>query len=247
MWLQLQTTNHLNFIGKVLPLTVGVPLNRDLFVTRHTCFYSFCNVRELDACLCLPPLLWSYRRPSSAPSVFCLNSLQAGLPVSASDPSYTWSFIFLKYSFREFPGGPVLRTPYAFTAEGLGSIPGGATKTPQAAQCGNSPRKEYIFSRSLKNHLTPVQFSCSVMSDSATPRTATSDTKPAVNPQHVFQLPWGGGDLPSMNFHWTLCSIFLSSRLVLHSSCFWTISLPAILLFIHSLILSFVHTFNQQL
>ena len=205
MWLQLQTTNHLNFIGKVLPLTVGVPLNRDLFVTRHTCFYSFCNVRELDACLCLPPLLWSYRRPSSAPTVFCLNSLQAGLPVSASDPSYTWSFIFLKYSFREFPGGPVLRTPYAFTAEGLGSIPGRATKTPQAAQCGNSPRKEYIFNRSLKNHLTPVQFSCSVMSDSLRPHGLRHLT-PSLQLIPSTCSSCLGGDLPSMNFHWTLCS-----------------------------------------
>ena len=210
MWLQLQTTNHLNFIGKVLPLTVGVPLNSELFVTRRTCFYSFCNVWELDECLCLPPLLWSYWRPSSAPTVFCLNSLQAGLPVSASDSSYTWSysFIFLKYSFREFPGGPVLRTPYAFTAEGLGSMPGRATKTPQAAQCGNSPRKEYIFNRSLKNHLTPVQLLNHVQLF-ATPRTATSDTKPAVNPQHVFQLPWGGLTLHEFSLKFMLyLSIF---------------------------------------
>lgn len=49
-----------------------------------------------------------------------------------------------------------------------------------------------------------------------------------------------------MNFHWTLCSIFLSSRLVLHSSCFWTISLSAILLFMHSLTHSFICTYIQS-
>ena len=116
------TSNHkpLKFYWQVLPLMVGVPLNSELFVTRHTCFYSFYNVWKLDECLWLPSFLWSYSRPSSAPIVFSLNSLQAGLPVSP-DPSYTWSysFIFLKYSFRESPSSPVLRTPNAFTAEGL--------------------------------------------------------------------------------------------------------------------------------
>ena len=37
--------------------------------------------------------------------------------------------------WREFPGGPVVRTPRSH-CRGLGSIPGQGTKIPQAAWCG---------------------------------------------------------------------------------------------------------------
>lgn len=74
------TSDHkpLKFYWQVLPLIVGVPLNSELFVTRHTCFYSFYNVWKLDECLWLPSFLWSDCRPSSAPIAFCLNSVLAG-------------------------------------------------------------------------------------------------------------------------------------------------------------------------
>ena len=45
-----------------------------------------------------------------------------------------------KQQTREFPGGPVVRTP-AFTAKSVGSIPGWGTKTPQATRRGQKQNK----------------------------------------------------------------------------------------------------------
>ena len=44
-----------------------------------------------------------------------------------------------KHSAREFPGGPVVRTP-CFHCGGVGSIPGQGTKIPQAVQCGQKTK-----------------------------------------------------------------------------------------------------------
>ena len=43
---------------------------------------------------------------------------------------------------REFPGGPVVRTLHAFTAEGPGSIQG--SKIPQVTWCGQKKKKKII-------------------------------------------------------------------------------------------------------
>ena len=52
---------------------------------------------------------------------------------------------FKIYIYREFPGGPVVRTPF-FHGEGAGSIPGPGTKTPRTAQSGQQQQKiKYIF------------------------------------------------------------------------------------------------------
>ena len=43
---------------------------------------------------------------------------------------FTFSIVY-KFSKREFPGGPVVKT-WCFHYDGLGSIPGQGTKIPQA-------------------------------------------------------------------------------------------------------------------
>ena len=48
---------------------------------------------------------------------------------------------FKSKEFREFPGGPVVRTR-SFHCWGPGSIPGQGTKIPQAAQCGQEKKKK---------------------------------------------------------------------------------------------------------
>ena len=50
--------------------------------------------------------------------------------------------------FREFPGGPVVRTQ-CFHCWGLGSIPGWQTKIPQAMLCREKKKKK----RSLKEKI----------------------------------------------------------------------------------------------
>ena len=59
-------------------------------------------------------------------------------------------------SLRDFPGGPVVRTGLgAFTAGGMGSIPGRGTKIPQATWRGQKKkkkeRKKEMQSPRLKN------------------------------------------------------------------------------------------------
>ena len=57
-------------------------------------------------------------------------------------PVYLYSFTNnSKKNLREFPGGPVLRTPH-FHCQGPGSIPGQGTKIPQAAQHDQKRKKK---------------------------------------------------------------------------------------------------------
>ena len=54
--------------------------------------------------------------------------------------------------FREFPGGPVVKT-WCFHCQGLGSIPGQGTKTLQAMQYGHKKREKLDSSEYIKSKI----------------------------------------------------------------------------------------------
>ena len=58
-----------------------------------------------------------------------------------------------KYLKREFPSGPVVRTPRAFTAVSPGSIPGWGTKIPQAVRYDQKKKKKFeeIIAKNFPN------------------------------------------------------------------------------------------------
>ena len=65
--------------------------------------------------------------------------------------------LYSKITFREFPGGPVVRL-CASTAGGMGSIPGQGNKIPQAARCSQKKKLHFsppnVVKASSPNHLT---------------------------------------------------------------------------------------------
>ena len=58
----------------------------------------------------------------------------------------------MKMKFREFPGGPVVRTP-RFHCRGPGLLPGRATKIPKATWRGQKKKKKKKFSQNDEKHL----------------------------------------------------------------------------------------------
>ena len=58
--------------------------------------------------------------------------LAGGLSTAEPPGNLRYGAPYTKKEFRDFPGGPVVRTPVASTAQGAGSISGQGTKVPQA-------------------------------------------------------------------------------------------------------------------
>ena len=68
-----------------------------------------------------------------------------------------------KWSCREFPGCPVVRT-WCFHCCGPGSIPGRGTKIPQATQCGQKKKKKDHAKDNNSLYLISVKSFCSLIS-----------------------------------------------------------------------------------